>query len=619
MVSKGLITVNLLKKIGIKAKLMQNQQVNTQIFSLFCLYFLFSCSSIIVPESNFLEDAKVTPANLEYLRDSIRFEIEGKILVESVMIPRDPIVRLEMRSPEKKLALGELELQKGFDAYRFKKAFTIPYEQWMDASLLELQFNQGEKNLPEPDERKILARGIITTPLMAKVGKVYPNEPIPDVGLYIPTGVAAIDMSRSKVFEVLYKSGSSKLDLTPSNVEVIENLKTFITENPSIISLRITGIQSPETSEGKNSRLGRDRADNLYQYLAESGLMMRDSLTEVKSRWNDWFDFRLLLRDYSKISTQRKDEYYSVLLSGAEFLNQAEQLKKISGFSTVSRDLYPRLRAAKIEIEAKPLPGLDQKQALELREILDENKVGKSLDLGEWSVAGEFSPRLQDKEAIYSKMTELFRSALPYNNLAVVKMRMAQRTLDPEIKSKLWEEAKGLLSQASRLETSPYVLHNQAQIMILEGDYWDAYKKLSDASILTKNEDFLKMNESLRGALDIIRGDYKLATLRFDYPYTQAKDYFNKGLAYFLAKDYANATLSFEESVIADREYGYGYYGLAMVASKNAQKEVAIIQLKKAIDTNELIYQRALIDPVFEEIRSEQAFFDIFRQNIFQN
>jgi hypothetical protein len=46
---------------------------------------------------------------------------------------------------------------------------------------------------------------------------------------------------------------------------------------------------------------------------------------------------------------------------------------------------------------------------------------------------------------------------------------------------------------------------------------------------------------------------------------------------------------------------------------------VAIIQLKKAIDSNELIYQRALIDPVFEEIRSEQAFFDIFRQDIFQN
>ena len=598
---------------------MQNRRVNNQIFGLLGLFFLLSCSSIIVPESNFLKEAKATPTILEYLRDSIRFEVEGRIPVESVMTPRNPIVRLEMRSPENSLDLGTIELQKEFDAYRFKKSFIVPYSAWMDASFLELQFNQGEKNLPKPDERKVLAKGVVTTPLLAKVGKVNPNEPIPDVGLYIPTGTAAIDLSRSGAFEVLFKPGSSKLDLSTSNKDAIENLRNFITENPNILRLRITGIQSPEPAEGKTSKLGSDRAAEVYRYLAASGFMLRDSLTEVKSRWNDWFDFRLLLRDDTRISTQRKDEYYSILLNGSEFLEQTAQLKKVAGFSEISRSLFPRLRAVKIEIEAKSLPGLDQDQAMELRKILDENRIGKSLDLAEWAIAGEFSPRLQDKEAIYSKMTELFRSALPYNNLAVVKMRQAQRTLDPEVKDKLWEEANGLLIQASRLETSPYVLHNQGQILTLKGEYWEAYKKLSDASVLSRDPNFLKINESLRGALDVIRGDYRLATLRFDYPYSDAKDFFNKGLAYYLAKDYGNASLSFEESVIADRDYGYGYYGLAMVAAKSAQKEVAIIQLKKAIDSNELIYQRALIDPVFEEIRSEQAFFDIFRQDIFQN
>ena len=34
---------------------------------------------------------------------------------------------------------------------------------------------------------KGLAKGVITTPLLAKIGKVYADEPIPDVGLYIPT------------------------------------------------------------------------------------------------------------------------------------------------------------------------------------------------------------------------------------------------------------------------------------------------------------------------------------------------------------------------------------------------------------------------------------------------
>ena len=100
------------------------------------------------------------------------------------------------------------------------------------------------------------------------------------------------------------------------------------------------------------------------------------------------------------------------------------------------------------------------------------------------------------------------------------------------------------------------MLHNQGQILTLKVDYWEAYKKLSDASVLSRDLNFLKINESLRGALDVILCDYRLATLRFDYPYSDAKDFFNKGLAYYLAKDYGNSSLSFEESVIADRNYG---------------------------------------------------------------
>jgi len=110
-----------------------------------------------------------------------------------------------------------------------------------------------------------------------------------------------------------------------------------------------------------------------------------------------------------------------------------------------------------------------------------------------------------------------------------------------------------------------------------------------------------------------LRGDYKLATLRFNYDYSDSKDFFNKGLAYFLAGDYANASLSFEESVVAGRNYGYGFYGLAMVAAESGQEEVAIIQLDKAIHSSEVLYQKALVDPIFEELRKSDEFFQIFK------
>lgn len=584
------------------------------ILNIFLLGILTSCGSRIMSGSNFLADSKISPSKLEFFRDSIQFEVSGVIPIQSVMSPKNPQVSLHLVSKERSMSLGKLPLTKNFEAYRYSESFKVAYEPWMEFGTMELHFNQGENQSKIPQETKLLAKGVITTALLAKVGNVFADEPIPDVGLYIPTGVAAIDQSKSEAFEILFAAGSSEINLTRSTAATLEKLRQFITQNPSIKRIRITGIQSPEASEGKSSALGDRRAKAVYDYLIESGFLLKDSTTELKSRWNDWFDLRLLLRDYSKISTQRKDQYYDVLLNGSDYLSQLKQLTGIAGFQQVSKDLFPKLRAAKIEIEAKPLAGLNQEQALALRRALKEGVGGRNLDLLEWSQAGEFTPRLTDKAEIYTEMTELFRSALPYNNLAVVRMKEAQQTLDIDAKEKLWDEASWLLNQAARLETNPYVLHNQGQILIFQGRYWDAYKKLSDASVLTKNEDFLKINESLRGALDIIRGDYRLATLRFEGSYSDAKNLFNKGLAAFLAKDYANANLAFEQSVIADREYGYGFYGLAMIAMETGQKEVAMIQLQKAIATSENLYQKALLDPFFEEIRDEPGYFELLKR-----
>lgn len=232
-----------------------------------------------------------------------------------------------------------------------------------------------------------------------------------------------------------------------------------------------------------------------------------------------------------------------------------------------------------------------------------------SLSFAEWSLAAEASQSLEEKAVIYSKMTEFFRSALPYNNMAVVRMRQAQRTLDQESKEVLWEEALRLLQQAIRIEPNPYTLHNQGQILALEGKYWDSYLKLSEAASLTQNPEFLQQNEALRGALDILRGDYKLATLRFDFKFSDPKDYFNKGLAYYMINDFAKASTAFEESVVHGRVFGYGYYGLAMIAAASGQQEVAMIHLKKAIEANKQLANLAFQDPAFEELRSSKDFF----------
>ncbi len=588
---------------------------------LFFLYLFFLIQGSLfatpnlMPQEEYLNKTEISPKKLTYFRDSIQFEVSGEIPVISVLLPRNPKLRLVLRNSDRVMDLGRLELDKIREVYSFNRSWKIQYEDWFDDAILELQFFQGKKESLEPFETKIIARGVDTTPLMAKVGKVLPNEPIPEIGIFIPSGLASVDRKETRVFTFLYNAGDASFaEGFGSNSSELQRLREFLITHSKVSSFKITGIQSPERQEGRNSKLGQDRAKSLSKFIRQNQILLDTTKVSVGSRWNDWFDFRLLLREYTGLSTQDKDGFYEVLLNGDPYESQREALTKLDGYKKTSADLFPFLRAAKVEIEASPVEGLDQSSSQKLVEELRTGKMNSDLSFEEWALAAETSPRLSDQNDILIKMTELFRSALPYNNLAVVKMREAQRALDETERDSLLDKAVALLGQAERIETGPYLLHNLAQIMILKGEDWEAYKKLSDASVLTRDQNFLRKNESLRGALDILRGDYKLATLRFDYSFNEPGDFFNKGLAYFMAKDYANATVFFEESVLADRNYGYGYYGLALVAASAKMEDIALLQLGKAIEVNELLYQKALIDPTFETLRDSQEFFDLFRQ-----
>lgn len=589
-------------------------QFNFRLFQILILFFLLVsqialAGSIIMPENKFLKDAQLIPQKLKLEGDSLRFIIKGSIPIESVLTPKNPKVLVLFRSPTSKLELGEIELNRSVSNYGYEKKFSLKFEPWMLEGTLELLFFQGKKEPQVPFENVELAKGVIAPQLMVKLGEVYPDEPIPVVGLYITTGSLDKEIIQKEEFLLRFDLGSSSFKASPANSEVFNSIGQFLEKNPDVQEVRITGIQSPESGEGKNSALGMSRAESAMKVLSGRIGSISESKIKINSRWNDWFDLRLFLRDYKGISTNRKDELYAILMNQESYLEQTERLKRVPGFSQVALDLYPLLRAAKIEITAKPRMGLDLEQSIRLKEALAKSTMVTDLSFAEWTLAAESTQSLEEKAAIYSKMTELYRSALPYNNIAVVRIRQAQRTLDRESQEVLWDEAMRLLEQAYRIEPNPHTLHNQGQILALRGAYWDSYKKLSDASILTQNPDFIQHNEALRGALDILRGDYKLATLRFDYTFTDPKDYFNKGLAYYLLGDYVNSNIAFEESVVNGRDFGYGYYGLAMIAIAGGQKEIAVIQLKKAIQANRQLADKAFLDPLFEELRESEEFF----------
>lgn len=146
------------------------------------------------------------------------------------------------------------------------------------------------------------------------------------------------------------------------------------------------------------------------------------------------------------------------------------------------------------------------------------------------------------------------------------------------------------------------------------GDYGAAYLEISKANARAENNpDFQRFNEGKRGALDIIRGDYKLATLRLDKAPETATNMFNKGLAYYLAEEYGQAAIAFEESALSNMEFGYAFYGLALVAAQNNDEERLYENLAKAVQRSPYLKLRAATDLEFKDYFTKQAFIEAIK------
>lgn len=587
-----------------------------RMFRVFVFLFLttgisWAQSSRMMPELKFLKDSQVIPGKLTIERDSVRFTVEGKVPMESVLTPRNPRVRLFYKAAGRADFLGEFTLAKKVTHFAYSQDFVLRFEPWMESAYLELEFFQGKQNPGQPEERKVIARGINAPQSLVKIGTAIPEEPVPVIGIPILTQTLDLDSEQKSEFLFQFAPGSSSLRSATSNAGSLVRLERFLLDFPKDVTVTITGLHSPETADLQQANLSEKRSQEVKENLISRFVQLAPEQLKVSHREKDFFDLRILLRDYEGISQDRKEEFYAVLLNREDFALQKERISKIPGFEQVRKDLYPKLRVAKVEVTGKPVSGLTFEQTNRLKEAMQSTNGQNKLSFVEWNQAAESTQNIDEKAAIYSKMTELYKSAIPYNNLAVIRMRQAQFFLDQGSKDVLWEEAERLLKIAFRLEPNPHSLHNLGQILALRGDYWAAYQQLSQASTLTQDAFFIQKNEALRGALDILRGDFKLATLRFEKPSKDPHVLFNKGLAFFLLKDYSQASAAFEESVSFGRELGYGYYGLAMIAVSSGQAEVAIIHLQKAAENNQRLKARSLYDPIFEELRNTKEFFEV--------
>ena len=506
------------------------------IIRLFCLMFVFfSAEQKLYSQQaplKYLGSIELAPQKLRLEKDSIRFLISGKLAIGSGLLTKQPEVRLRLLAKYDSLDLGRVALNDQTGITTLQKKVALYFQPWMEEASLVLDFSLG-KNKPTV-ETKILAKGVHAPQLLVRLGQYLPGETVPRVGRYDfeEKSVEAIPQSKAIYFK--FEPGKSEWLADSENQKAKMELTKFLEQNPEIVSLKITGLQSPEQAEGRTSQLGYRRAEQMGQKLQEFYPAISEDQINLQSRWNDWLDFRVLLNDYSEIPEQTKARYYKELDAEGTYLEKGIRIKAIPDFDRVAAAIYPKLRSAVVELTAKPYVGLDRQKKNLLRESLAAGGKNK-LSYADWALAAAATSSLDEKAFLYASMIKWFESPAPFINLAVVRMRQGQELEDNESRAVLWEEAARLLEEANRMQVTPLGLFNQGQLKVLQGEFWGAYKILSEASVLAKGDASLSHAiESLRGALDVQRGDYKLALLRFGYPMLSTEDWFNKGLAFHL-------------------------------------------------------------------------------------
>ncbi len=594
-----------------------------RIFLISILIFnaLASCSPQIPQYEGLLRGISAEPEILTIHQDSIRFKLEGAIPLQFLKKGTKVTLYPEYVYGEGALRLGELVAFDGTYEYANKEAkvdatYVFPYLQGMDSGRLVLkgfvEQKSGSRSVPE----KTLAAGTLTTALLTRIGQITPDEPIPQIGVYMDREF--LERTRLETREYLIPFALNKADIAGRELKTSdkENLITLNEPGKTIESITVTGLTSPESSERNNKSLADQRSKAILQRL-KSLLPNKNIDTQTNTRINDWFDFRLLLGEYNGITPSQKEAYYNIILNDQPFENQLKELQKLPTYSNVSKALFPKLRAGKISVTSKNTGFSEPTVAAGVFKLLNEGEPLEGITKDHLIYAGELAKRLSEKEAIYSQLIAMDSSDLAFNNLGVVYLNNAQRELDTRERNIYITKAVDMFRQANQRNTTSVSMHNLGRAYLMRKDFFDAYVAISEASTLERNEndEFLRYNEGVRGALDVINGDYKLAIIRLSRAPETETNLFNKGLAYLLADDLKNALISFEESVQKNREFGYGFYGLALIAADTGDKQALYENLAKAVEKSEYLRSRALRDIAFKYYTSDPKFLAIFKED----
>jgi tetratricopeptide (TPR) repeat protein len=503
------------------------------------------------------------------------------------------------------------------------KSYSFEYAPGMEDGNLVLQgfaVDPRKDKQVEATPAMPIAPGLITTPWLARdviyaayVRYDYKDDEVqgftPDEELEPVNVNFYFDQGRSNLRASLNTDGTSNRDKQ-------RFLSAFIADKNVTRTVTITGTHSPEGPERVNSALASDRAKRIEDYYHAQMKRydykgMADSIKFIlKPVVDDWTAFKMKLNEYDKATSAEKQEILNVVNGSGTFEDKEKRLQKLSSYKKIFADIYPGLRSAQTEILKVIDKKSDAQIAILAKMIVEGKAPADTLTYGEMAYAAHLTPSLQEKEAIYLVATKQYPHFASHNNLGAVYLAMAGESVkagqDPT--AHLEKAAVQFEISIKERTTNPHANGNLGVTLAAQGKKGQGLETLSKAMEMNPPVKHAKGFNSVKGVMEIGTGDYDAAVQSLSNVEETCVNLFNRGLAYLLKKEYDAAGNNFDEAIEVHGECPWPYYGKAIVAARSGEATDVAENLKKAVEKDADMKEKALNDLEFVKLADTDTF-----------
>ncbi len=458
---------------------------------------------------------------------------------------------------------------------------TFPYVDDMLKSELYLFFKakKGKKEVLIPEIK--VADGVLATSELAKrTVKSAATSLAPDNFQQL------IKMKQEANIQFLVnqaniRTGELKSVSVQDFLATLKDIQTD-TERKALEQIEISSYASPEGSLDFNTKLADKRGQNTKEYVSKEmqNVGMKGNINS-KYTAEDWEGFQELV---SKSNIQDKEIILRVLSMYTDPEERETQIRNISAaYGDLTKEILPRLRRSRIMLHYDLIGRTDE-------EIVDQFGTNpKELSVEELLYATTLATEEEDVLIILKKTTELYPSDYrAYNNLAAMAFEQGD-----------YAGARQLLGKALQLKpNAPEANVNSGLLALVEGNTEAATQSLA------KGSNALGLNEAL-GNLALLQGNYAQAAKYF------GKDASNSAaLTKLLTKDYLGAASTLNAVAMPDAMTSYLK---AIIAARTDNAELALSNLKAAIEQDNSLADYASKDLEFAKLRNTDGFKQIIR------